>query len=110
MKIFRGKRADRTANGMVLVLFAFLLLLKQLHIFNNWFWMQYVNQPATYFLLAGLTFIWIKRQKHLGYVLTAIAIIGYSNIMFGWANAITPHAFPIAILIIGVLIIFFPNF
>ena len=110
MAKLRGKRADRMANGLILLVFGFLLLLIQLHITNHWFWMTYIKNPATFFFVAGAISLWLKREKALGYILTTIGVIGYSDILFNWTNDYTQLAqylFPMVVMVSGVTLMFF---
>ena len=107
MAKLRGKRADKMANGLILLVFGFLLLLIQLHITNHWFWMTYINTPATFFFLAGIISLWLKSEKSLGYILFTIGLIGYTDIYFKWSNNLTLHAFPLIVMTAGITMIFF---
>lgn len=107
MTKLRGKRADKMANGLILLVFGFLLLLIQLRITNHWVWMTYVKTPATFFLLAGTISLWLKREKIFGYILTMIGLIGYSDIILKWSNNLTLHAFPIVVMIAGTTVMLF---
>lgn len=107
MSKLRGKQADRVANGLILLVFGFLLLLIQLRVTNHWLWMIYINTPSTFFLIAGSISLWLKREKFFGYMLTAIGAIGYSNIAFGWWNAMTPYFLPIVVMMAGVTVLLF---
>ena len=103
----RGKQADRMANGVTLLLFGFLFLLIQLRVSGHWFWLTYIKNPATYFLIAGAVFLWLKREKALGYILTGIGVLGYCDITFEWSKNYTQFAFPILIMLSGIGQIFF---
>ena len=107
MTKLRGKRADKMANGLILLSFGFLLLLIQLRIANHWFWMTYVKTPAAFFLLAGTISLWLKREKAFGYILTEIGLIGYTDIILKLSNNLTLHAFPIVVMIAGITLMFF---
>lgn len=107
MAKLRGKRADKMANGLVLLIFGFLLLLFQLQIINHWFWLTYIKTPATFFFIAGAIFLWLKREKAFGYILACIGLVGYADIIFKWSNNITLHAFPLIVMAVGTIVIFF---
>ncbi len=107
MAKLRGKRADKMANGLILLIFGFLLLLIQLQITNHWFWMTYLKSPATFFIVAGAISIWLKRENSFGYILTGIGLIGYTDIIFKWSNNLSLHAFPLVVMLAGVTLMFF---
>lgn len=106
MAKLRGKRADKMGNGLILLSFGFLLLLIQLRVTNHWFWVTYIKNPATFFFVAGAISLWLKREKYIGYILTGIGLIGYADIIFKWSNNLTLHAFPLIVMIAGVILIF----
>jgi hypothetical protein len=103
----RGKQADKMANGLILLAFGFLFLLIQLRITDHWLWLTYIKTPATFFFIAGVIFLWLKREKSFGYILSGIGVIGYSNILFEWSNEFTLYAFPIVVMIAGIALMFF---
>ena len=103
----RGKQADKMANGISLLLFGFLFLLIQLRVSSHWIWVTYIKDPATYFLIVGIVFLWLKREKSLGYILTGIGIIGYLDIAIGWSKNHTQFAFPILVMLSGIGLILF---
>ncbi len=107
MAKLRGKRADKMGNGLILLVFGFLLLLIQLRITNHWFWMSYVKTPATFFFVAGTISLWLKHERAFGYILTGIGLIGYADIIFKWSNNLTLHAFPLVVMAAGVTMMFF---
>lgn len=107
MSKLRGKQADKMANGVTLLLFGFLFLLIQLRISDHWIWLTYIKNPATYFLIAGVVFLWLRSEKALGYILTGIGIIGYSDIALGWSRNYTQFAFPLLVMLSGIGLIFF---
>lgn len=104
MSKLRGKQADKMANGLILLVFGFILLLIHLRITDHWLWLTYINNPATYFLLAGVISLWLKREKTMGYILTSIGVIGYSDIYFNYTSQLSPyaqHAFPATVMLVG---------
>lgn len=103
----RAKQADKMANGLILLVFGFLFLLIQLRITDHWFWKSYINTPATFFFIAGVISLWLKREKFFGYILTGIGMIGYSNIAFQWSDGLTLYAFPIMVMVAGITLMFF---
>lgn len=110
MAKLRAKQADKMANGLILLIFGFLILLIQLRVINHWLWLTYIKQPPTFFVVAGVVSLWLKREKALGYILTAIGVIGYSDILFNWTNNYTQFAqylFPMVVMISGVTLMLF---
>ena len=103
----RGKKADKIANGLILLIFGFLLLLIQLRITDHWFWLTYLKTPATLFFIAGTITLWLKREKAFGYILTGIGLIGYADIAFGWSKGFSQYSFPSIIMMVGLSLIFF---
>ena len=110
MAKLRTKQADKMANGLILLIFGFFFFFIQSRIINHWLWLTYIKQPPTFFIVAGVVSLWLKREKALGYILTAIGVIGYSNILFNWTNNYTQFAqylFPMIVMISGVTLMFF---
>ena len=110
MAKIKVKQADKMANGLVILIFGFLFLLIQLRIIDHWLWLTYLKQPPTFFLVAGVVSVWLKREKALGYILTGIGAIGYSDIFLNWTSnytSDTQYTFPVIVMIAGILLIVF---
>lgn len=110
MAKIKVKQADKMANGLVILIFGFLFLLIQLRIIDHWLWLTYLKQPPTFFLVAGVISVWLKREKALGYILTGIGAIGYSDIFLNWTSNYTPYTqytFPVIVMTAGILLIVF---
>ena len=108
MAKIKVKQADKIANGLVILIFGFLFLLIQLRIIDHWLWLTYLKQPPTFFLVAGVVSVWLKREKALGYILTGIGAIGYSDIFLNWTSNYTPYTqytFPVIVMTAGILLI-----
>lgn len=108
MAKIKVKQADKMANGLVILIFGFLFLLIQLRIIDHWLWLTYLKQPPTFFLVAGVISVWLKREKALGYILTGIGAIGYSDIFLNWTSNYTPYTqytFPVIVMTAGILLI-----
>lgn len=103
----RANQANRMANGLILLIFGFLLLLIQLRITNHWIWLTYVKQPPTFFFVAGIVSLWLKHEKAFGYILTGIGVIGYLDILFRWSAGFTEYTFPIIVMMSGIGLIVF---
>lgn len=107
MAKLRGKQANKMANGLILLIFGFLLLLIQLRIIDHWFWLSYVQTPASFFFVAGVVSLWLKREKAFGYILTIIGVIGYIDIASKWSSSITVRTFPLVVMVTGATLMFF---
>ena len=110
MAKIKVKQADKMANGLVILIFGFLFLLIQLRIIDHWLWLTYLKQPPTFFLVAGVISVWLKREKALGYILTGIGAIGYSDIFLNWTSnytSYTQYTFPVIVMTAGILLIVF---
>lgn len=107
MAKLRAQQADRMANGLILLIFGFLFLLIELRIINHWLWKSYISSPATFFVIAGLLSVWLKRKKTLGYILTTIGVFGYADLLFHWSGRFSLYAFPSVVMATGVIMIIF---
>lgn len=103
----RANQANRMANGLILLIFGFLLLLIQLRIIDHWFWLTYVKQPPTFFFVAGIVSLWLKREKAFGYILAGVGAIGYLDILFRWSADYTQYTFPLIVMMCGIVLIAF---
>ncbi|MDD2475270.1 MAG: hypothetical protein PHI32_05085 [Dysgonamonadaceae bacterium] len=110
MAKLRAKQSDRLANGLILLIFGFLFLLIQLRITDHWLWLTYIKTPATFFFIAGAIYLWLKRERFLGYILTGIGLMGYSIIAFEWTKEFTQYTFPLVVMISGISLIHFARF
>ena len=103
-----SNQSDKMAWGMTLIVFGALILLDKLGItaklpFASF--LQSAESAGTYFLSAGIIFLIYKREKTMGIVLSAIGVIIHSDLFFGWMHAYRSLLVPIALLVVGLILV-----
>lgn len=101
------KKSDKLAWGITLLIFGGLILLDKTGIMDYLpnIISSFLKNPGTYFLSAGIVFLMYKREKLMGVVLSAIGVIFHSDLFFGWMKSYQNLMVPIALLVIGIILI-----
>lgn len=99
------KRADKMAWGVTLLVFGLLILLDKTGVTDALPFTSFIQSIGTYFLAAGIVFLIYKREKTFGLVLTIIGLIIHSDVFFGWMKNYRNLLLPIALLVIGLILI-----
>lgn len=95
------------AWGISLLIFGGLILLDKIGITGSLPSMlaSFLRNPGTYFLSAGIVFLMYKREKTMGLVLSIIGVIFHSDVFFGWMKSYQNLLVPIALLIVGLILV-----
>ncbi|NLX80019.1 MAG: hypothetical protein GXZ03_00410 [Proteiniphilum sp.] len=100
-----SNQSDKMAWGMTLLVFGALILLDKLGITAKLPFASFLQSAGTYFLSAGIIFLIYKREKTMGIVLSAIGVIIHSDLFFGWMHAYRSLLVPIALLVVGLILV-----
>ena len=99
------KRSDKMAWGMTLLAFGVLILLDKTGITDNLPFTDFIQSIGTYFLVAGIIFLIYRMEKTLGLLFTVIGLIIHSDVFFGWMKDYRNLLLPVALLVIGLILI-----
>lgn len=100
-----NKQSDKMAWGVTLLVFGGLILLDKLGITQMLPFARFLQSAGTYFLAAGIIFLIYKREKTMGLVLSIIGVIIHSDIFFGWMRTYQNLFVPIALLVVGFILV-----
>ncbi len=100
-----NRQSDKMAWGVTLLVFGALILLEKLGITQMLPFAKFFQSAGTYFLAAGIVFLIYKREKTMGLVLSIIGVAIHSDIFFGWMHTYRNLFVPIALLVIGLILV-----
>lgn len=97
---------DKLSYGLVLLIFGVLFLFDKLgilaHIPINYNFLSI----SAFFLIAGIIFMFTQPKRTLSWVFLVIGIFLNFNIFFGWLNAYSKFYVPLALIIVGLFMVF----
>lgn len=99
------KRSDKMAWGVTFLAFGLLILLDKTGVTDNLPFADFIQSIGTYFLVAGIIFLIYRAEKTLGLIFTIIGLIIHSDVFFGWMDNYRNLLLPIALLVIGLILI-----
>ena len=100
-----NKQSDRMDWGITLLLFGVIYLIHKTRVADNLPLVQFLTNPGTYFLVAGIVFLIYRKEKTLGIILTAIGLIIHSDLFFGWMKNYSNLIVPIVLIVVGGILI-----
>lgn len=93
------------AWGVTLLAFGILILLDKTGVTDALPFSNFIQSIGTYFLVAGIIFLIYRKEKTLGLVFTIIGLIIHFDAFFGWMKNYRNLLLPIALLVIGLILI-----
>lgn len=93
------------ATAVFLVVMGILYLLDKLIHFSS-AGLPWVMQKDTMLLYASVIFLWFKRDKSVGIILTGIWLIQNIGLVISLLGQMSAYLLPAALLIIGILLYF----
>lgn len=99
------KESDKVAWGTTLLVFGILILLDKTGVTDNLPFTDFIQSIGTYFLVAGIIFLFLKTEKTLGIVFTAVGLFIHSDEFFGWMHNYRSLLIPLALIVVGVVMV-----
>lgn len=97
---------DKLSYGLVLLIFGVLFLLDKIGILAQIPINYNFLSVSAFFLIAGIVFIITQPRRPLSWVFMIIGIFLNSNLFFGWLNAYSKYYIPLALIIVGLFMVF----
>lgn len=99
----KNKRSDKLAYGIIFLIIGILYLISKLQIINHF---DRFFDIGVVLLIAGVVFLFKGASKTLGLVLLIAGIVLKSDLFFGWMHHYSNLIVPIALVAVGVFMIF----
>lgn len=100
-----NKHSDKMAWGAILIAFGALILLDRMNFTFAPEILDFLSSPGTYFLVAGIIFLILKKEKTLGLVLTIVGLIIHSDVFFGWMDSYRTYLIPVILVAVGIIMV-----
>lgn len=100
-----NKASDRFSYGITILIFGLLFLLDKLDILNKISFGYKLVSVGSFFLIAGIVFLFTQPKKVLGWVFLGIGILLNADTFFGWMSSYSNLVVPILLIIAGAAMI-----
>ena len=97
---------DRLSYGLTILIFGLLYLLDKIGLLAEIPYGSRIISVGVFFLIAGIVFIATQPKKVLGWLFLAVGLFLNSDIFFGWISTYSKFLIPLALIIVGLVMIF----
>lgn len=91
--------------GLIMMLFGLITLLNRTGILKLIPYSSYLTTTGSFFMIAGIILLLTKSEKTNGIMLTIIGVLLNADMFFGWTRNYSMLIMPIALLLIGIILI-----
>lgn len=95
------KSSSRLSYGLIILLIGIVYLLSKTGILMNIPYAERFMNIGTFFLIAGIIFLFTKAEKTMGIIFTAIGVVINFDFFFGWLKNYSSLILPIALIVLG---------
>lgn len=98
--------SNRLPYGLIILIVGVIYLLSKTGILAQIPYAERLMNIGTFFLIAGIIFICTKAEKTMGIVFACIGLIMNFDFFFGWLKNYSSLILPIALIVIGLGLVF----
>lgn len=92
---------NRLAYGLIVLIVGVIYLLSKTGILMSIPYADRLMNVGTFFLVAGIIFLFTKAEKTMGIIFTAIGVIMNFDFLSGWLKSYSALIVPVALIAIG---------
>ncbi|PXV60955.1 hypothetical protein CLV62_12843 [Dysgonomonas alginatilytica] len=96
---------NRLPYGLLILIIGIIYLLSKTGILSNIPYADKLMNIGTFFIIAGVIFLFTKAEKTMGIVFTAIGVIMNFDFFFGWIHNYSSLIVPVILVIIGLFMV-----
>lgn len=93
--------SNRLPYGLIILIIGIIYLLSKTGILQHIPYADKLMNIGTFFLVAGIIFLFTKTEKTMGIVFTAIGIVMNFDLLFGWMQNYSAFILPAILIAIG---------
>ncbi len=94
--------SNRLPYGLLILIIGIIYLLSKTGILMRIPYADRLMNVGTFFLIAGVIFLFTKAEKTMGIIFVAIGAIMNFDFFFGWLKNYSSFIIPVALVVIGV--------
>lgn len=96
---------NRLPYGLLILIIGILYLLSKTGILSHIPYADKLMNIGTFFIIAGIIFLFTKAEKTMGIVFTAIGVIINFDFFLGWIHNYSSLIVPVILVIIGLFMV-----
>lgn len=96
---------NRLPYGLLILIIGIIYLLSKTGVLAQIPYADKLMNVGTFFLIAGIIFLFTKAEKTMGIVFTAIGVIINFDFFFGWMHNYSTLIVPIILVVIGLFMV-----
>lgn len=96
---------NRFPYGLLILIIGIIYLLSKTGILAHIPYADKLMNIGTFFLIAGIIFLFTKAEKTMGIVFTAIGIIMNFDFFFGWIHNFSSLIIPVILIAVGLFMV-----
>lgn len=96
---------NRLPYGLIILLIGLVYLLSKTGILVHIPYAERLMNVGTFFLIAGIIFLFTKAEKTMGLIFTGIGIAMNFDLLFGWVHNLSSLIVPIALVVVGLFMV-----
>ncbi|MBP1617403.1 MAG: hypothetical protein H6Q14_1230 [Bacteroidetes bacterium] len=97
---------NKLAFGLILMIFGLIFLLDKTGLLDMIPNGGAITNFRILVLIAGVIFLFAKREKMWGIILTGLGVLLNADFFFGWFASISAITIPVLLIVIGVILVF----
>lgn len=96
---------NRLPYGLLILIIGIIYLLSKTGILAHIPYADRLMNVGTFFLVAGIIFLFTKAEKTMGIIFTAIGVIMNFDFFFGWIHNLSSLIIPIILVGVGLFMV-----
>lgn len=96
---------NKLAIGLILMIFGLIFLLDKTNVLEMIPNGNIITDFRVLVLIAGVIFLFAKKEKTLGAILTGLGVILNADFFFGWFESISNILTPIVLIVVGIFLV-----
>ena len=96
---------NRFPYGLLILIIGIIYLLSKAGILAHIPYADRLMNIGTFFLIAGIIFLFTKAEKTMGIIFTAIGIIMNFDFFFGWIHNFSSLIIPVILIAVGLFMV-----
>lgn len=97
--------SNRLPYGLLILIVGIIYLLSKTNVLSHIPYADRLMNIGTFFLIAGIIFLFTKAEKTMGIIFTAIGVIMNFDFYFGWIHNYSSLIIPVILVIIGLFMV-----
>lgn len=101
----KSSSSNRLPYGLIILIIGIIYLLSKAGILQHIPYADKLMNVGTFFLVAGIIFLFTKAEKTIGIIFTVIGVVMNFDFIFGWIQNYSVFILPVLLIGIGLTMV-----